>query len=393
MEFKLCDNPWGTEEIAAIHKVIESDKYTMGNYVQTYEQEFATHFGSKYAVMVNSGSAANLLAIAAMVYSKRLPRGSEVIVPAVSWSTTFAPLEQFGMKLVFADIDKDTLNLSVESFRSCITENTKMVFLVNLLGNANEFDSILEICREKNIFILEDNCESLGAQYKDKYLGTIGLMGTFSTYYSHHMCTMEGGLVLTDDKELYEFMLSIRAHGWSRNLPEDSIIYDKKDDPFYESFNFIVPGFNLRPLEMEGAIGLEQLKKIDGMIAQRQENAKYFRKKMKIFSQIRLQKEVGDSSWFGFSMVLEGDLAGKRPEFVGKLMNHNIEVRPIVAGNFTRNKVIEFMNYEIPQPLSASDDIHFNGFFIGNHSKNNFAEIDFFVDVLGQIIKETKRCN
>lgn len=393
MEFKLCDNPWGPEEISAIHKVIESDKYTMGSYVRAYEQKFSTHFGSKYAVMVSSGSAANLLAIAAMVYSKRLPRGSEVIVPAVSWSTTFSPLEQFGMKLVFADIDKDTLNLSVESFRSCITEKTKMVFLVNLLGNANEFDSILEICREKNIFVLEDNCESLGAKYEDKYLGTIGLMGTYSTYYSHHMCTMEGGIVLTDDKELYEFMLSIRAHGWSRNLPEDSIIYDKKDDPFYESFNFIVPGFNLRPLEMEGAIGLEQLEKIDGMIANRRENANYFRKKMKKFSQIRLQKEVGDSSWFGFSMVLEGDLAGKRPEFVGKLMSNNIEVRPIVAGNFTRNKVIEFMNYEIPQPLSASDDIHFNGFFIGNHSKNNFAEIDFFVDVLEQIIKETKICN
>ena len=263
MDYLLCDNPWDQEEIDAINSVIDSGMYTMSKNVAEYEKKFAKHFGSKYAVMVSSGSTANLLGIAALVYSGRLPRGSEVIVPAVSWSTTYFPLEQFGMKLVFVDIDKHTLNLSLEQVKKAISSSTKMIFAVNLLGNSNDFDELVKICKENNIILAEDNCESMGAKYKNKYLGTIGVFGSFSTFYSHHMCTMEGGVTVTDDKELYEYMLAIRAHGWPRNLPSDSTIYKKKDDPFYESFNFIVPGFNLRPLEMEGAIGLKQLKKID----------------------------------------------------------------------------------------------------------------------------------
>lgn len=388
MQFKLCDDPWGVEELDAIRRVMASGMYTMGENVRAYEKEFAKKFGARYAVMVSSGSAANLLAIAALVYSHRLPRGSEVIVPAVSWSTTYAPLEQHGMKLVFVDIDKDTLNMDVEALRNAITPRTRLVFLVNLLGNPNRFEEIQQICREQNILVIEDNCESLGAEYKGKKLGTLGLLGTYSTFYSHHLCTMEGGMVVTDDTELYEYMLAIRAHGWTRNLPEDSSIYHKKDDPFYESFNFIVPGYNLRPLEMEGAIGLEQLKKMDRMIAQRRDNAQYFQQKMAQFPQIRLQKEVESSSWFGFSLVLEGALKGKRSQIVEGLRRAEVEVRPIVAGNFTRNKVIEYMDYSIPAPLVNADDIHDNGFFIGNHSKNNFAEIDYFVDVLKKILEE-----
>ena len=263
-----------------------------------------------------------------------------------------------------------------------------MVFLVNLLGNPNYFDEVFEICQQKNIMVIEDNCESLGAEYKGKKLGTLGLIGTFSTFYSHHLCTMEGGVVVTDDQELYEYMLAIRAHGWTRNLPEDSSIYHKKDDPFYESFNFIVPGYNLRPLEMEGAIGLEQLKKMDRMIAQRRENARYFKEKMKQFPEIRLQKEVEASSWFGFSLVLEGRLKGKRSQIVEGLRHAQVETRPIVAGNFIRNKVIEYMDYSIPAPLVNADEIHDNGFFIGNHSKNNFAEIDYFTETMQRILSE-----
>lgn len=135
MEFKLCDNPWGNEEINAIHRVIESNMYTMGQEVKKYEEDFAKKFGVNYAVMVSSGSTANLLAVAALVYSKRLPRGSEVIVPAVSWSTTYAPLEQFGMKVVFVDIDKNTLNIDLDALKRNITEKTRMILLVNLLGN------------------------------------------------------------------------------------------------------------------------------------------------------------------------------------------------------------------------------------------------------------------
>lgn len=386
MDFKLCDNPWGTEEIDAIESVIDSGMYTMGKNVAEYEKQFAEHFGAKYAVQVSSGSTANLLAIATLIYSGRLARGSEVIVPAVSWSTTYAPLEQFGMKLIFVDINKETLNLDIDCVRNAITDNTKMIFAVNLLGNSNQFDELLDICRKKDIILIEDNCESLGAKYNGKYLGTIGLIGTYSTFYSHHMCTMEGGVVVTDDRELYEYMLAIRAHGWTRNLPKDSTIYEKKNDPFYESFNFIVPGFNLRPLEMEGAIGLKQLQKIDKMIEFRRSNAEYFLKKMEKYEDIRVQKEVGESSWFGFSIVLTGKLADKRTEFVQELLNANIECRPIVAGNFTKNPVIKYMDYAIPAPLTNADEIHEHGLFIGNHSSNNNAQVDYFIEVLDKFI-------
>lgn len=382
MEYLLCDDPWDDEEIEAIHSVIESGMYSMSKNVAEYEKRFAEHFGAKYAVMVSSGSAANLLGIAALVYSGMLPRGSEVIVPAVSWSTTYFPLEQFGMKLVFVDIDKDTLNISVEKIRAAISLDTKMIFAVNLLGNPNYFDELKEICDDNNLILAEDNCESLGARYKGKALGTIGLFGTYSTFYSHHICTMEGGVTVTDDKKLYEYMLAIRAHGWTRNLPADSTIYRKKEDPFYESFNFIVPGFNLRPLEMEGAIGLKQLQKIDGMLENRRKNAEYFCEKMREFHEIRLQKEVEESSWFGFAMVLTGSLAGKRGELVKSLTDAHIDCRPIVAGNFTRNAVIKYMDYRIPEELVNADEVHEQGFFIGNHSHINKAQVDYFVEVL-----------
>lgn len=390
MKYLLCDNPWNDEEIQAINDVIESGMYSMSKNVAEYEKKFAEYVGSKYAVMVSSGSAANLLGIAALVYAGILPRGSEVLVPAVSWSTTFSPLEQFGMKLVFVDIDRDTLNISIDKTKNAISPDTKMIFAVNLLGNPNYFDELKKICEEHNLILAEDNCESLGAVYKGKALGTIGFFGTYSTFYSHHICTMEGGVIVTDDKILYEYMLAIRAHGWTRNLPEDSTIYQKKDDLFYESFNFIVPGFNLRPLEMEGAIGLKQLQKIDRMLENRRKNAAYFKERMKEFPQIRLQKEVEQSSWFGFSMVLTGDLAGKRAELVKALNEAHIECRPIVAGNFTRNTIIKYMDYRIPEELVNADDVHDHGLFIGNHSQNNSVQIDYFIETIHKFIKGIK---
>ena len=146
--------------------------------------------------------------------------GDEVIVPAVSWSTTYFPLQQFGLKLKFVDIDLRTLNYDLNALKEAVSNNTKMIVAVNLLGNPNDFDKIKNIIEDKNIIIFEDNCESLGAEFKDKQAGTFSLLGTFSTYFSHHISTMEGGFVTTDNEELYHILLSIRAHGWTRNLPK-----------------------------------------------------------------------------------------------------------------------------------------------------------------------------
>lgn len=387
MRYRLCDDTWDENEFSAVRQVLDSNMFSMGKRVAEYEKEFAAKFGVKYALMASSGSAANLLAVAGLVYSGKLQKGDEVIVPAVSWSTTYFPLYQMGLKLRFVDIDRDTLNIDTDRLTAAVTENTKMVCLVNLLGNPNDFDRIMEICEGKNIIIMEDNCESLGAEYHGKKAGTFGLVGTYSTFYSHHLCTMEGGMTVTDDEELYHYMLCIRAHGWTRNLPKDSKIYRKSENDFYESFNFIVPGFNLRPLEIEGAAGSEQIKKMDGIIRQRRENAEYFREKMSQFKNIRIQKETGKSSWFGFAMILEGTLIGYRDELVKHLVEHGIEVRPIVAGNFTRNSVIKYLEYTISGELTASDDIHDNGFFIGNYSRNNSEEVDYFIEIFANILK------
>ncbi|MDE7325640.1 MAG: DegT/DnrJ/EryC1/StrS family aminotransferase, partial [Lachnospiraceae bacterium] len=342
MQYGLCDDTWDEREQEAIRRVAESGHFSMGEEVGQYESDFAERFGAKYAIMASSGSAANLLAIAALVYSGRLQKGDEVLVPAVSWSTTYFPLYQMGLKLRFVDIDRHTLNIDIEEMERAITPRTKMVFAVNLLGNPNDFDRLCKVCRQHNLLLAEDNCESMGALYKGKPCGTFGLFGTYSTFYSHHLCTMEGGMVVTDDKELYHYMLVIRAHGWTRNLPKDSNIYLKSRDDFYESYNFILPGFNLRPLEMEGAVGCEQLKKIDGILAMRRKNAAYFQEKTRGIKNIFTQTETGSSSWFGFSLVLDGEKAGMRDVVVKKLVSAGVEVRPVVAGNFTRNKAVRY---------------------------------------------------
>ena len=320
--------------------------------------------------MVNSGSSANLLMIAALFFTRKpkLKKGDEVIVPAVSWSTTYTPLQQYGLKLRFVDIDLNTLNIDLNMLEKSITKKTKMIFLVNLLGNPNDFNSVKEIIKDKDIIIIEDNCESLGASYNGQFTGTFGLMGSFSSFFSHHICTMEGGLVATNDKELYHIMLSLRAHGWTRDLPNNNCVNDKKSkNQFEESFNFVLPGYNLRPLEIEAAVGLEQLKKLTSFIEVRRKNAIFFKNYISQNQNIKLQKEIGKSSWFGFSMIVMEGSKHDRNHLINTLKNNNIEYRPIVGGNFVKNSVLKYFDYEIPYKLHNADYINNNGLFIGNH--------------------------
>ena len=260
-KYELACSSWDEKEIEAIKDVIKRDCYTMGNSVKQFETDFAKYTDHKYCVMVNSGSSANLLAIAALFYRKENPlkRGDEVIVPAVSWATTYYPLYQYGLKLKFVDVNLQTLNMDMDALEAAITEKTRLIFAVNLLGNSNEYDRIKKLISGKNIILLEDNCESLGGRYNNKPLGSIGLMGTYSTFFSHHMATMEGGVIGTDDEELYHILLSLRSHGWTRHLPKENKLCKKTDNNFEESWRFILPGYNVRPIEMMGAIGKDDL--------------------------------------------------------------------------------------------------------------------------------------
>lgn len=382
MKYPLASSSWGVEEIDAAKLVIDSGQYTMGKKVEEFELEFSKFTGSKYAVMVNSGSSANLLMVAALFYKSvnQLKPGDEVIVPAVSWPTTYYPLAQYGLKLKFVDINLYTLNYDLDQLRSAISDNTKLIVAVNILGNSNNFTEINKIIMGKNITLIEDNCESLGSTFDNKQTGTFGLMGSFSTFFSHHMSTMEGGIVVTDNEELYHILLSLRAHGWTRNLPKNNLITGtKSDDPFEESFKFILPGYNVRPLEIEAAIGLEQLKKLPDFIKSRKENAIFFLELFADDKRFILQQEIGSSSWFGFSIILRIE---SRQEIVKKLLSNNIDCRPIVTGNFTKNKVVEFFDYSIHSDLKNADMVDINGFFLGNHQFDISENLKYLKDIL-----------
>ena len=384
IKYNLASDSWDGEEISAINDVIKSNRYTMGPKVKKFEDEFASHFNSDYAIMVNSGSSANLLMIASLFYSKEydLKEGDEVIVPAVSWSTTYYPVHQYGLKLIFVDIDRNTLNISSEEIKKAISPKTKVIFAVNLLGNPCEFDEIIRICKKNNIILIEDNCESLGAKYQEKFTGTCGIMGSFSFFFSHHLQTMEGGMILTNDKNLYELCVSLRAHGWIRDLPDDNSIEKKTGNSFHDSFNFVTPGYGIRPLEMSGAIGSVQLQKLPIFISNRKKNATIFKSLFENEPNIAIQQETEVSSWFGFSLLLTNKLSSFRDDLINILMENNIECRPIVAGNFTKNPVIKFMDYDICGELSASDEIDKNGFFVGNDFRDLKNEIHYLHDLI-----------
>lgn len=371
IKYNLASSTWGEEEKKAILEVLDSEKFTMGEKVYGFEKDFASYIGTNYSVMVNSGSSANLLMIAALFCKKENPLkpGDEVIVPAVSWSTTFTPLQQYGLKLKFIDVDLETLNIDINQVEENINENTKLIFGVNLLGNPIDFDRINKIINEREIYLIEDNCESLGAKYKGKKTGTFGLMASHSSFFSHHICTMEGGLITTDDEELYHILLSLRAHGWTRNLPKENKLTPISNNKFEESFKFILPGYNLRPLEMSGAIGIEQLKKIESLISKRRDNGKHFLETFTNSTNFKIQKEVGESSFFGFSLILKkGSKYSNRNEVLNILEKSGVEYRPIVTGNFTKNPVIKYFDYSIgSQGLENSMEIDQSGFFIGNH--------------------------
>ena len=385
--FPLATTTWDEAEYDALQRVIAGGRFTMGPEVHSFEEEFAAFFGSRHAVMVNSGSSANLIALAAAVANPQvdLNPGDEVIVPAVSWATTYFPVHQLGLKLRFVDVDLDSLNMDPQLVEEAIGPRTKAILAVSLLGNPADLNRLASLASDNGLVLLEDNCESLGSKIQERYTGTFGLAGTFSSFFSHHISTMEGGLILTDDLYMYQAMLSLRAHGWTRDLPADNLIFPKTGVAFEDHFRFVLPGYNVRPLEMSGALGREQLKKVPALIAGRQQNASLFTDRFAGRSDVRIQSVADESSWFGFSLILEDRLAGRRAEVVEALTSAGIESRPIVAGNFTKNPVMSQLNAVVPEELAAADKIHADGLFVGNHHFPIPNELDHLLDTIERI--------
>ena len=376
--YPLTSSTWDEKEKNALKKLVKGSNFSMGENVKKFENNFAKFHKSKYSVMVNSGSSANLLMISSLFYLKKnkLQRGDEVVVPAVGWSTSYNPLYQLGLKIKFVDVDLETLNFDLKKLKKSISKKTRLILAINLLGNSNDFTKIKKIIKNKNIYIIEDNCESLGAKYKGKKSGTFGIMSSTSFFYSHHMSTIEGGAILTNNKDLYKKLKILRAHGWIRD------IIDKKKLDFKNKFRFILPGYNLRPTEINGLIGNIQLKKLTSFVKMRRLNAKYFISKFKTIKNIIIQKEIGESSWFGFSIIIKNKAKIKREKIIKILELNGIETRPIVSGNFSNQEVCKFYNLSKNLSLNNSEIIDKNGFFIGNHHFDMKKKIIFVFNIL-----------
>ena len=366
MIYPLAYSTWGKEEVDAIQKVIDTDMYTMGSHVKQFEQEFAELFNSPNAVMVNSGSSANLLMLSLLKWKYRLT--GDIIVPVVGWATTYFPIVQNGFKINFVDVDPNTWNIDVTKIEQAITPNTVAIMPVNLLGNSCDYKAIKEICFKHKLLLIEDNCESMGAKFNDQYTGTFGLAGSFSFFFSHHIQTMEGGMVLCKHKDDADYLRSMRAHGWVRDLPDNSSLYKKTGNAFNDNFIFATPGYNLRPLEMSGAIGSVQLKKWNDIMKVRLENTKHFLNLFANKSWCRIQNETGESSWFTFGIVLDGELKGRREEIINALTNAGIQNRPLASRNFLKQPVMPNLDHIVSGTMDAANDIHDNGFFVGNGS-------------------------
>ena len=384
MQYSLASDSWDNKEVEALQKVIKSGRYTMGSCVSTFEEEFSNYFDTKYSVMVNSGSSANLLILATLAEKYKLK--GNIIVPVISWSTTFFPIHQYGFEMNFVDVNKYTLNIDVDQIENAINSSTVAIFAVNLLGNSCDYIRLKEIANKHNLILIEDNCESFGSfSNTNEHCGTIGQFGSFSFFFSHHIQTMEGGMITCKNHDDYDYLKSLRAHGWCRDISDNSKLYQKTGNAFKDSFTFITPGYSVRPLEMSGAVGSVQLKKWESLKKGRINNAKYFVKKFSDLP-VLIQTEIGNSTWFGFSIIFNDVLEGKRDYMVQKFMENGIECRPIVAGNFLNNPVMKThsISYQKNGTYPNATYIDDNGLFIGN----DFRDLRTNIDLVYKVIKK-----
>lgn len=369
---RLHEPTFGAEEISAALECLLSSRITMGPKVRHFERVFADEFGWRHGVMNNSGSSANLLAVAAIANpatKNGLKRGDEVIVPALSWSTTVWPIIQCGLVPVIVDIDPATFNIDPAQIEKAIGPKTRAVMIVPVYGNPCDMDAVVDICRRHSLELIEDCCEALGARYDGKPVGKFGRVGTFSFYYSHHMTTMEGGMCVTDEFDFAELMRILRAHGWVREVEDQQKWFDAYPD-FDRRFLFVNVGYNLRATELQGAMGAIQLPKLAGFVNKRRENAAWFRRELAQYGDFfDFQEETpkGYSSWFGFTVRVKPNAPFKVVELTAYLNRANIETRPIIAGNIARQPAFQHFEHRTVGGLEHANSMMDRAFSFGNH--------------------------
>ncbi|MCF8506759.1 MAG: DegT/DnrJ/EryC1/StrS family aminotransferase [Caulobacter sp.] len=389
MFYELAAPSWGEEEKDAVRRVLDGDRFTMGEQVARFQEEFAAYHGRRFGVMVNSGSSANLIATASLFFKKDRPleRGDEVIVPAISWSTTYHPLQQYGLKLRIVDVELETLNIDVAQLEAALTPETRAIVAVSILGNPAALDVMRDFADRHGLYFIEDNCESADAELNGRKTGTFGDLSTFSFFFSHHIATMEGGMVLTDDEELYHLLLSLRAHGWTRDLPENSPVFERCGDDFFEAYRFILPGYNVRPLEMSGAVGREQLRKMPAFTEARRRNLALFQRLFAGDERFVIQRENGKSSSFSFTIVLNPDLGLDRCRAFTALKEADIGYRIITGGCILRHDVMRHYDHSVVGTAKNAFAAHDNGFFVGNQPFDLTPQLERLRGVLDTAFK------
>tara|TARA_B100001540_G_scaffold80179_1_gene72002 strand:- start:5760 stop:7037 length:1278 start_codon:yes stop_codon:yes gene_type:complete len=387
----LAIPPYGSDEVLESLESLLSMNTTSGEKVSKFEKKFAHYIGIKHGIMVNSGSSANLLALSILSHpslKNRIKTNDEIITPAVTWATTVYPILNINAIPKFVDVKLNDYTIDPEEIEDAINKKTKAIFVVHLLGNPCNMKKITKIARKHDLWLIEDSCEAHGAKFNGKHVGTFGDLSTFSFFASHHITTMEGGMLTTNNKLLNELGKSMRAFGWSRELNSKKQL--EKENPNIDSrFLFINTGFNLRATEIQGAFGIHQIDKLEKLVKLRIKNAEFWNKDLKIFSEFLMLSEddTNRKSYLFYPITVKKNKFFTKTELVNELEKNGIETRPIMAGNITKQPVSKYFKFKKSGKLENSNYIHNNSFLIGNHHGIDDKQKKFISNIIKNFIK------
>tara|TARA_R110002074_G_scaffold189543_2_gene355391 strand:+ start:11268 stop:12416 length:1149 start_codon:yes stop_codon:yes gene_type:complete len=357
-------------------------RLTKGPVTLELEEKWSDWLGVKYSVFCNSGSSANLLMLS--VLKENGLRNNRVVVPSVAWATDLAPVIQLGMKPILCDSNMNDLSVDLEHLEKIFKEESPSVLMfVSVLGLVPNMDKIVELCESYSVILLEDTCESMGCEYKGKKLGTFGKMSSFSTFFGHHISTIEGGFVSTDDFELYELLLSLRSHGWDRDLSNNTQKKLQKEwdvSEFDAMYTFYYPGFNLRSTDLQAFIGLGQIDKLDRWGEERAINFEVYQNNIK--NDYWKPKTQSNSFTSNFAYPV---IHPNRDKIVKELQDNDIEVRPMICGSMGTQPfyVKEYGVLELPN-VSIIDKY---GFYIPNHPYLTETELQLIINIVNECIE------
>ncbi len=392
----LTQNTFGEAEIAAALEVLVRGPMTQGPRVAAFESEFARAHGLADAVFCNSGSSANLLMLAALTRPRdggarpALAPGDEVIVPAVTWSTTIWPVAQVGAVPVLADVSTATLNLTLESVERALSPRTRAVFAVHLLGNPAPVDELADLCRRKGLVLIEDCCEALDADIDGRKVGAFGRMGSYSFYFSHHICTIEGGMVACAGAEDAQVLRILRAHGWTRQMPEAARRAVEQAHPDLDPrFLFVDVGYNLRGTDLQAALGLVQFERRVGFLARRRQAAAAWGAARDRHGDLFLPFIAAPgSSHFAFPLVLRPGAPATRQRLIDHLEARGVETRPLVAGNLARQPALRRLPHRVAGPLTGADLLHERAIYVGIHPRLTDEQIASLPPLLHEFARD-----